>query len=90
MSQLKGQDIQQVVQLFENELGMLPRVNRTDKMKLRKKILNSLTPLLNEPDITAQAIIQRLESRLEDVLALFIDRNLFKAKLTSLLREKLG
>jgi hypothetical protein len=90
MRRLKGHDIQQLVQLFENELSMLPKVNRTDKMKLRKKILNTIMPLVNEPNVTPHAIVQRIENRLEDVLALFLDTSFFKTKLTALLNEKLG
>ena len=90
MKRLKGQEIQKVIQLFENELGMLPKVNRTDKMRLRKKILNTLMPLLNAPGVTPEIVAQRVENRLEDVLALFIDPNLFMSKLNSLLHEKLG
>jgi len=90
MKRLKGQEIQKVIQLFENELGMLPKVNRTDKMRLRKKIQNTLMPLLNAPGVTPEIVAQRVESRLEDVLALFIDPNLFMSKLNNLLHEKLG
>lgn len=90
MNRLKGHDIQQLVQLFENELSMLPKINRTDKMKLRKKVLNTLMPLVNEPDAAPQAIVQRVENRLGDVLALFLDPGHFKVKLTSMLHEKLG
>ncbi len=89
MSSLRGTDIQQILQLFENELGMLPKVNRTDKMRLRKKILNTLAPVLNSPGATSRAILQRVDSRLEDVLELFLDAELFRAKLISLLAEKL-
>ena len=88
MSGLKNQDIHKIIQLFENELCMLPKVTRTDKMKLRKKILNTLMPLLNEPGVSPHSIALRIDSKLEDVLSLFLDTNLFRSKLTRLLNEK--
>jgi hypothetical protein len=87
MRQLRGHEIQQILQLFENELSMLPKVSRTDKMRLRKKIANTMMPTLNQPNIGAATIIGRIENRLEDVLALFVDPNLFKSKLSRLLCE---
>ena len=89
MSALKDQDAQKILQMFENELAMLPRVSRTDKMKLRKKITNTLMPLLHDPTVTDQRILRRIDARLGDVLSLFYDPNTFKSKLASLLAEKL-
>ena len=88
MSGLRNQDIQQIITLFENELVMLPNISRTDKMKLRRKISNVMMPMLNEPGINAQAIMKRVDSRLEDVLALFFDSNQFRYKLAGFLRER--
>lgn len=90
MRQLRGNEIQQILQLFENELSMLPKVSRTDKMRLRKKITNTMMSTLNQPNVSADTIISRVENRLDDVLAMFVDTNLFKSKLSRILSEFLG
>jgi hypothetical protein len=88
MRALKDQDVQRIIQLFENELAMLPRVSRTDRMKLRKKITNTLMPLLQDSTVTEQRIMQRIDAKLSDVLALFFDPNLFRSKLAGLLADR--
>ena len=87
MGQLRGTEIQQIIQLFENEMSMLPKVGRTDKMKLRRKISNALMPILNHPKVTADMVTGRVQNKLEDVLSMFIDKNMFMTRLSQLLRE---
>jgi hypothetical protein len=87
MGQLRGIEIQQIIQLFENEMSMLPKVGRTDKMKLRRKISNALVPTLNHPKVTVDMVTGRVQNKLDDVVALFIDRNQFMTRLNQLLRE---
>ena len=90
MNRLKTQDLQQVIQLFENELCTLPKVSRVDKMKLRKKISNALMPLLNDPNANTDAIIRQVDKKLEGVTSLFFDAGNFKSKLAHLLNDRLG
>ena len=47
MAKLRSRDIQKVIQLFDNELLMIPRLSKVDRMKMRKKIIN----VINVPGI---------------------------------------
>lgn len=90
MAQLKGHEVQQVIQLFETELSMLPKINRIEKMKLRKRINSTIIPVMNQPYVTVEFIIHHVENKLDDVLSIFVDSDRFKSKLNRLLKEFLS
>jgi len=90
MAQLKGHEVQQVVQLFETELSMLPKINRIEKMKLRKRINSTIIPAMNQPYVTVEFIVHHVENKLDDVLSIFVDSDRFKSKLNRLLKEFLS
>ena len=90
MGQLKGHEIQQVIQLFETELSMLPKVNRIEKMRLRKRINSTVIPVMNQPYVTAEFVVHHVENKLDDVLSIFVDSDRFTSKLNRLLKEFLG
>jgi hypothetical protein len=87
MAKLRSSDIQKVIQLFENELIMIPRVSKIDKMKLRKKIINVVQPALNLPSMKPEVFILEVEDKLSGILLQFIDSYGFGKRLTGLIRE---
>jgi hypothetical protein len=86
MPKLRHRDIQDVIRLFDNELNMLGRISKVEKMKLRRKITNVVQPALSSsfnPDI----VVSSLEEKLTDVIKLFMDPWGFKERLGLKLRE---
>ena len=87
MAKLRSRDIQKVIQLFDNELLMIPRLSKVDKMKLRKKIINVLQPALNSTTMKPEVIILEVEHKLSDILRQFIDSYGFRSRLADLIRK---
>ena len=87
MAKLRSRDIQKVIQLFDNELLMIPRLSKVDRMKLRKKIINVLQPALNSTTMKPEVIILEVEHKLSDILRQFIDSYGFRSRLADLIRK---
>ena len=87
MPKLRHRDIQDVIRLFDNELSMLGRVSKVEKMKLRRKINNVVQPVLSSPGISPEIIVGSIEEKLSDVIRLFMDPHGFKEKLSLKVRE---
>ena len=87
MAKLRSRDIQKVIQLFDNELLMIPRLSKVDKMKLRKKIINVLQPALNSTTMKPEVIVLEIEHKLSDILRQFIDSYGFHNRLTDVVRR---
>ena len=85
MAKLRSRDIQKVIQLFDNELLMIPRLSKVDKMKLRKKIINVLQPALNSTTMKPEVIILEVEHKLSAILRQFIDSYGFHSRLTDVI-----
>ena len=87
MPKLRHRDIQDVIRLFDNELNMLGRISKVEKMKLRRKITNVVQPTLSSPSINPEIAVGSLEEKLSDVIKLFMDPWGFKEKLVLKIRE---
>ncbi len=87
MAKLRNRDIQKVIQLFDNELLMIPRVSKIEKMKMRKKIVNVVQPVLNSTTMKPEVFILEVEKKLSDILRLFIDGYGFRNRLTGVVRQ---
>ena len=87
MPKLRHRDIQDVIHLFDNELSMLSRVSKVEKMKLRRKITNVVLPALSSPSIAPEIFVNSIEEKLSDVINLFMDQWGFKEKLLLKVRE---
>ena len=85
MIRYQHKEIEAILKLFEKELATLNRLSRVEKMKIRKRIANSILPALaasnSEPDI----FINIVENKLKDVFALLIDAWGFRERLHSLM-----
>jgi hypothetical protein len=89
MAKLSKEDMQEIMKLFDHELNLLIRMDRLEKMDLRKRINNIVLPIL-EMDIPHPTIFMDIvEDRLHDVFDRFMDGYEFKKKLERKVTEKL-
>jgi hypothetical protein len=87
MAKLRNRDIQKVFQLFDNELLMLTRVSKIDKMKMRKKIVNVVQPALKLTTMKPEVFILIVEKKLSDILRQFLDTYGFQKRLSDVVRK---
>ena len=64
---VKDQDIMELLKWFEDTLSRSSRVDRKQKMKMRKKVRDELFLLLTWEKPTADAIMNRWEERMQNV-----------------------
>ena len=89
MASLNKKDIGEILKLFENELNLLIRIDKLEKMEIRKKIKDVVIPM-SEMDIKKPNIFMDIiEEKLHDVFDLFIDSYELRKKLERKLTEKL-
>jgi len=64
---IKDRDIMDLLKWFEEALSRAPKIERKEKMKMRKKIRDELFLLLTWEKPTADVIMNRWEERLDKV-----------------------
>jgi hypothetical protein len=84
---LKDADVKELNDMFEEALNRAQRLDRQQRIHLRKKIRNELFALMSWELATASAIIGRWEDRLSDVFAALPFG--FKDEIAKALTEKL-
>ena len=87
MAKLRNRDIQKIIQIFDNELLMLPRISKTVKMKMRKKIVNLVQPALKSTTTQPEVFILEVENKLSDIIGQFIDTYGFHNRLADTVRK---
>jgi hypothetical protein len=87
MSKLRNRDIQKVIQLFDNELLMLTRASKIDKMKMRKKIVNVVQPALKLTTMKPEVFMLEVEKKLSAILRQFLDTYGFQKRLSDVVRK---
>ena len=87
MARLKNRDIQKVIQVFDNELLLIARISKVDKMKMRKKIVNLVQPALKSPTMKPDVFVAEVENKLSDIIGQFIDSYGFHNRLTDAVRK---
>ena len=89
MAALNTKDVQEILKLFENELNLLVRIDKFEKMEIRKRIKDAIVPI-SEMDIWQSNILMDIvEEKLHDIINLFIDGYEFRKKLERKLIEQL-
>ena len=89
MASLDNKDIREILKLFENELNLLVRIDKFEKMEIRKRIKDTIMPI-SDLDIRKPNIFMDIvEDKLHDVFDLFIDGYEFRKKMERKLMEKL-
>ena len=81
MAHYRHKDVESILKLFELELSTLHNLSRIEKMKIRKRVANTILPALaaskSEPDM----FLNMVENKLRDVFDLFFDGWGFREKL---------
>jgi len=85
MMRYQHQEIEAILKLFERELAMLNRLSKVEKMKIRKRVANSILPALTLSNSEPDAFLNIVENKLKDVFELFFDAWGFRKKLHNLI-----
>ena len=88
MASLKKTDLKQIIDMFEVELSLLPKLAKIEKMKMRSRIRRELYCLVALNNQTAHRLIKRLEEKLPDVFSVYPYG--FSDKLEDLIELKLA
>jgi len=73
MNRYRQSEIEAIIKLFEKELATLNRLTRIEKMKIRKRVANSVIPALSASNSEPDAFLNIIESKLRDVFNMFFD-----------------
>ena len=84
MIQYQHKEIEAILKLFELELSTLNRLSKVEKMKIRKRIANSILPALSASNSKADAFLNIIELKLRDVFDMFFDGWGFRENLRQL------
>ena len=92
MARYQHKDVESILKLFERELSTLNRLNKIEKMKIRKRIANAILPALAASNSQPDIFLNMVENKLRDVFDLFFDGWGFREKLhqrvNSIIKEK--
>jgi len=69
MARLDTRDVKEILDMLEDEISFIPKLDKIEKMKMRSKIRKQANWLLAWSSPTAEMIYQRLEERLSDVFS---------------------
>jgi hypothetical protein len=86
MSRFGKRDVTEILELLENELDGVPRLEKVEKMKFRSKIRRLENWLLTLDNPKPAQVILRLQGRLAEIFRLYPSS--LKEKLGKLLEEK--
>ena len=86
MARLNPGEVQEILDMLEDGINVARKVDKIEKMTMRRRIRKQGSWLLELRNPTAEMILQTLEARLPDVFSLYPYG--FSDKLRKLLREK--
>lgn len=84
MKRYQHKEIEAILKLFEKELAKLNHLSRIEKMKIRKRVANSILPALSTSNSEAEVFLNMIEKKLRDVFDLFFDGWGFRENLRNL------
>ena len=87
MPKLRTKDIQKVIQIFDNEMLMMQRVSKIEKMKMRKKVVNIVQPLLTSGNTTPEIFMLEVTTKLSNIVNRFVDSYGFQNRLGDTVRK---
>lgn len=85
MIRYQHKEIEAILKLFERELSTLNRLSKIEKMKIRKRVANSILPALTMSNSEPDVFLNIVENKLKDVFDMFLDAWGFREKLHNLL-----
>ena len=71
MPRLDTRDVKEILDMLEDEINFIPKLDKIEKMKMRSNIRKQVNWLLAWSNPTAEMIYRRLEERLSDVFSLY-------------------
>ena len=71
MARFDTRDVKEILDMLEDEINFIPKLDKIEKMKMRSKIRKQANWLLAWSNPTAEMIFQKLEERLSDVFSLY-------------------
>ena len=80
MARLKQRDVREIMQVLEDGLNFIPRLEKVKKMKMRSQIRRQDNWLTWLSDPTADMIMLKLQERLPEIIPLFPYGHLEKLK----------
>ena len=87
MIRYQHKEIEAILKLFERELSTLNRLSKIEKMKIRKRVANSILPALTLSNSEPDVFLNIVENKLKDVFDMFLDGWGFREKLHNLLER---
>ena len=69
MARLNAGDVREILQILEDGINLMPKLNKMEKIKIRGKIRKQYHWLLGMNSPTADMIFHKLEERLSDVFS---------------------
>lgn len=86
MPRLGTRDVKEILDMLEDEINFIPKLDKIEKMKMRSNIRKQVNWLLAWSNPTAEMMYRRLEERLSDVFSLYPYG--FSEKIKKLLKVK--
>ena len=84
MKRYQHNEIEAILKLFERELATLNRLTKIERMKIRKRVANSILPALSASSSEPDAFLNIIETKLRDVFDMFFDGWGFRENLRKL------
>ena len=88
MPRLGTRDVKEILDMLEDEINAIPKLDKIEKMKMRSSIRKQVNWLLAWSNPTAEMIYRRLEERLSDVFSLYPHGFSDKVKMLLKMKEK--
>ena len=81
MARYQHKDVESILKLFELELSTLNHLSRVEKMKIRRRVANTILPALAASRSKPDMFLNIVDNKLRDVFSLFFDGWGFREKL---------
>lgn len=73
MRRYRQSEVESILKLFEKELATLSHLSKVEKMKIRRRVANSIIAALSESNSKPDAFLKIVELKLRDVFNMFFD-----------------
>ena len=71
MARLRPDDVREILQILEDGINLMPKLDKMDKIRIRSKIRKQYSWLSTLSDPNVDAIYRKLEERLSDIFSLY-------------------
>jgi len=88
MARLRQDDVKEILQILEDGIHLMPKLDKMDRIRMRSKIRKQYGWLSMLSDPNVDTIYRKLEERLSDVFSLYLFR--FDDRVKKILARKLA